>query len=110
MQHRITRAKYNEATGKWHLTIKRPRNSDIPASEPLKRPNYDDWEEFHDIVDVLFTGVGSLSRWSWPDIAGLETFSGKVIHSADWNTNDHLDSWKDKKVGVIGVVCDLCDF
>ncbi|KAF8203877.1 FAD/NAD-binding domain-containing protein [Pholiota molesta] len=99
LQHRITCAKYNEATGKWHLTIKSPRNSNIPAG----RPNYDDWEEFHDVVDVLFTGVGSLSRWSWPDIAGLETFSGKVIHSADWNTNEHLDSWKDKKVGVIGV-------
>lgn len=72
----------------------------------LSTPNYDDWEEFHDSVDVLFTAVGCLSRWSWPDIPGLETFSGKVVHSAQWDTTEHEEQWKDKNVAVIGVVSD----
>ncbi|KAF9486402.1 FAD/NAD-binding domain-containing protein [Pholiota conissans] len=105
LQHRVTCARYNEATGKWHLTIKKPKKLSMKTTGvgALKISNYEDWEEVRDIVDVLFTAVGSLSRWSWPDIAGLETFSGKVLHSADWDTTDHLKDWKDKTVGVIGV-------
>jgi hypothetical protein len=69
-------------------------------------------EAFQDTCDVLFTGLGSLSRWSWPDIEGLHNFRGKVIHSANWDTGegdpkkgweDTVRSWGDKNVAVIGV-------
>ncbi|KIM36369.1 hypothetical protein M413DRAFT_425056 [Hebeloma cylindrosporum] len=105
LQHRVTCARYSEETGKWHITIRRPKNStNKPWSAGLPdRPNYEDWEEFHDTADVLFNAVGSLSRWSWPDIPGLDKFSGKIMHSAHWNTTDHEDCWRDKNVGVIGV-------
>jgi hypothetical protein len=111
-----------EESGKWLLTIKRPgnnagesieRNHD-PPKKKLNKPNYDDWEEFQDTADVLFTGVGALSRWNWPDIEGLDTFAGKVIHSAQWETGNDTKSWEesvanwsDKKVGVIGVVSEF---
>jgi hypothetical protein len=106
LQHRIARAQWSEEKGKWDLTIKKPKTSSVSsaAKGALNSPNYDDWEEFHDSVDVLFSGVGSLSRWTWPDIPGLETFSGKVIHSAQWNTMEHEEQWKVKNVAVIGVV------
>lgn len=73
----------------------------------------DEFEEIEDRADVLFTAIGALSRWTWPDIEGLETFQGKVIHSADWKTGEgKLDdpweetvkSWSNKNIGVIGVV------
>lgn len=55
-----------------------------------------------------------MSRWSWPDIEGLENFKGRVIHSAQWETGEDsgdgpewaesVKDWGDKCVGVIGVV------
>ena len=106
LQHRVTCARYSEETGKWHLTIKRRKNK-ASTTGLLEPSNYEDWEEFHDTADILFNGVGSLSRWSWPDIPGLDKFSGKVIHSAHWDTTEDKDGWRDKKVGVIGVVSGL---
>ncbi|KAJ7103195.1 FAD/NAD-binding domain-containing protein [Mycena belliarum] len=99
LEHRLTSAIYSEATGKWDLTIQRNNsNGDV--------------ELFEDRADVLFTGMGGLSRWKWPDIPGLQSFGGKIVHSAKWETGegdpaspweDTVRSWKDKKVGVIGV-------
>ena len=111
-------ARYLEESGKWLLTVRRSRNNtgESIKRDPFKlsKPNYDDWEEFQDTADVLFTGVGALSRWNWPDIEGLNTFAGKVIHSAQWETGKHTKSWEesvadwnDKKVGVIGVVSEV---
>lgn len=80
----MTKAQYSEPDGKWIITIQR-----------------------------LFTGLGVLSRWNWPDIPGLKEFQGKVIHSARWETGeggpdaaweDTVKNWGDKRVGVIGVV------
>jgi cation diffusion facilitator CzcD-associated flavoprotein CzcO len=114
LHHRVTRAAYNEAAGKWQLTIRRPKN------EASITGTYWDWktnfEEFEDTADVLFGGFGGLSRWSWPDIEGLENFKGMVIHSAQWETGkgkgeadgpewaESVQDWGDKRVGVIGVV------
>jgi cation diffusion facilitator CzcD-associated flavoprotein CzcO len=112
LHHRVTRAEYDEATGKWHLTIRRPKNE---AS--LTGTSWDwktDFEEIEDTADVLFGGLGGLSRWSWPEIEGLENFKGRVIHSAQWETGERgadgpeweesVKDWGDKRVGVIGVV------
>lgn len=112
----MTRAQYNEDNGKWHLTIQRPSGKHVPSHENSdSKPREDDSESFEDTADVLFTAIGGLSRWEWPDIEGLDTFQGKVIHSAEWKTGegdsvrpgkweDTVKSWGDKKVGVIGVV------
>ena len=115
LRHRVVSARYSEESGKWLLTIKRPRSNigeSLERNPPkLSKPSYDDWEEFQDTADVLFTGVGALSRWDWPDIEGLETFAGQVIHSAHWETGndarrweESIADWGDKKVGVIGIV------
>ncbi|KAF9270874.1 FAD/NAD-binding domain-containing protein [Marasmius fiardii PR-910] len=101
LQHRLTGARWNDDEGKWHLTLRR-----VTAQGGS--------EEFEDTADVLFTGMGGLSRWKWPDIEGLHEFKGKVIHSAQWETGegsgdphltweDSVKSWGDKTVGVIGV-------
>lgn len=110
LQHRISRATYNEATGKWHLTIRRPRPSE--GGQNQDGSSHWDWntdfEEFEDTADVVLSGLGVLNRWSWPDIEGLQDFQGSVIHSAQWETRGSGQGWeKDwsgKRVGVIGVV------
>ncbi|KDR85545.1 hypothetical protein GALMADRAFT_234472 [Galerina marginata CBS 339.88] len=103
LQHRVTCARYSEKTGKWNLTIRRASKTTDSPVNPQKDASYNDWEEIHDTADILFNGAGILSRWSWPDIQGLETFSGKVVHSADWNIRQDKDFLGDKRVGVIGV-------
>jgi len=113
LQHRIIRTAYDEPTGKWHLTIRRPRATSEASNWDWKT----DYEEFEDTADVLFAGLGALSRWTWPDIEGLESFKGQVIHSANWETGtkgsgkweESIKDWEDKKVGVIGVVRDSWD-
>ncbi|CAA7268081.1 unnamed protein product [Cyclocybe aegerita] len=115
LSHRLTCARYAEDTGKWHLTIKKPRSKEdiYPKNTTGKigKPDYDTWYELQDTCDLLFLGVGGLSRWVWPDIAGLDSFNGKVIHSANWYTGtdpekgweESIKNWGDKTIGVIGV-------
>lgn len=67
-------------------------------------------EEFDDDADVLFLGTGTLSRWKWPDIPGLDAFKGIVLHSAqfagdeDKEWEEVVQDWGDKRVGVVGNV------
>ncbi|PPQ79898.1 hypothetical protein CVT25_002954 [Psilocybe cyanescens] len=105
LQHRLTAARYSEESGKWELTIKHPRkvSETVKSHENQKSRENQEWEELHDTVDILFIAVGPLSRWTWPDIPGLESFSGTVVHSADWNIADDKETLGDKRVGVIGV-------
>ncbi|KZT07847.1 FAD/NAD-binding domain-containing protein [Laetiporus sulphureus 93-53] len=109
LQHRVVHARYDEPTGKWHLRIRRPVPSS--SSNPNNEGNADvGYEEFADTADILFTGLGSLSRWKWPEIDGLRTFKGQLFHTADfdvgkrtWQEAVEEWQWKDKTVGVIGV-------
>ncbi|KAJ3518017.1 hypothetical protein NLJ89_g144 [Agrocybe chaxingu] len=94
------------------LTLEAKRTSiQKNTTGKIDKPDYDTWEEFQDICDLLFLGVGGLSRWVWPDIPGLDAFNGKAIHSANWYTGTGLEKgweesvkdWGDKTIGVIGV-------
>jgi cation diffusion facilitator CzcD-associated flavoprotein CzcO len=49
--------------------------------------------------DVLVTATGVLRVPRYPDVEGLETFSGSTFHSARW---DHSISLHDKRIGLIG--------
>lgn len=109
LQHRLTSARYIEETGKWDLTIKRHRHPQKELNRREGQETYDtsDWEEFHDTTDILFCGIGALNRWTWPDISGLEEFSGKVVHTAQWDSEDDKEFLGDKRVAVIGIVSGL---
>ena len=91
LQHEMTSARWDEGNAKWNVTIR-------SGSEG---------REFTDTADILFLGVGGLSRWRWPDIDGLNSFGGTLVHSAQWNVSDETmdQSWKEKNVAVIGNVC-----
>ncbi|KZV71672.1 FAD/NAD(P)-binding domain-containing protein [Peniophora sp. CONT] len=87
LQHELTSARWDEKVAKWTVTIRRGS----------------DGQEITDIADVLFLGVGGLSRWRWPDIKGLKSFNGTLVHSAQWDVPEEaFEGWKDKNVAVIG--------
>ncbi|GMK56212.1 hypothetical protein CspeluHIS016_0300520 [Cutaneotrichosporon spelunceum] len=56
--------------------------------------------EFEDRAEFLINGSGVLNKWKWPDIEGLHSFKGHLVHSARW---DHSYDFKDKKMAIIGV-------
>lgn len=51
------------------------------------------------VADFLIGATGILHHPAKPDIAGLESFKGKMFHTAEW---DHSVAMKGKRVGVIG--------
>ncbi|MGY0017913.1 flavin-containing monooxygenase [Streptomyces sp. cg35] len=50
-------------------------------------------------ADVVVSATGPLSDPKTPDIAGIDTFPGKVFHSAQW---DHDYDLRGKRVAMIG--------
>ena len=38
-----------------------------------------------DSCDILISGTGPLNDLKWPDIPGLQSFKGKLLHSAKWD-------------------------
>ncbi len=97
LSHEVTHATYNEQTGKWHLRVRRAN----PETGVL--------EEIEDVTDILVTAFGALSRWQMPDIPGIKDYKGVLHHSAGFDPADKtwqevVDGWKDKRVGIIGVV------
>jgi cation diffusion facilitator CzcD-associated flavoprotein CzcO len=97
LRHELTHAAWDEDAGIWRLRVRR-------AGETA---------EIDDIADVLFLGVGWLSRPRWPNIPDLRVFRGRMLHTAKWDVGN-MDgaqdddgvpqTWNDKVVGVIGNV------
>ncbi|TSD94605.1 NAD(P)/FAD-dependent oxidoreductase [Skermania sp. ID1734] len=58
-------------------------------------------------ADVVISAVGQLSRPSWPNIKGRETFEGASFHSALW---DHSVDLTGKRVAVIGTGASAIQF
>jgi cation diffusion facilitator CzcD-associated flavoprotein CzcO len=58
-----------------------------------------DGERFEDTCHLLVNGSGVLNEFKWPKIPGLETFKGRLMHSARWDNNYDLTG---KRVAVIG--------
>ncbi|KAF5981982.1 monooxygenase [Fusarium bulbicola] len=52
-----------------------------------------------DEADIIINATGFLSKWTWPTIAGLDKFKGKLVHTAAWDTNLN---WSSKRVAIIG--------
>lgn len=82
-------ARWDDENGKWVVSIKAPslarRGKDTAGSLAGEGDVKDDSHVvFEDTADLLFTGLGGLSRWNWPDIVGLHDFQGTLIHSARW--------------------------
>lgn len=50
-------------------------------------------------AQILISGHGPLNTPKWPDIPGLEDFSGVKFHSSRWN---HTKDLRGKRIAVVG--------
>lgn len=69
LRHEIKGCEWNERTAKWHVKVE----------------NLETGETIQDQADVLISARGNLNTPSWPEIEGINTFKGEVMHSARWN-------------------------
>ncbi|PVH75074.1 FAD/NAD(P)-binding domain-containing protein [Cadophora sp. DSE1049] len=83
LSHKIVGATWDEDGGIWNLEVE-----DLSSGNIIR-----DWCHF------LINGSGVLNNWKWPDIPGIHSFEGELVHSATW---DPKLSVKDKKVAVLG--------
>ena len=58
-------------------------------------------------VHVLISALGTFNDLAWPDIPGLDTFGGRVFHSARW---DHGHDLGGERVAVIGSAASAVQF
>ncbi|KAI0812627.1 hypothetical protein BC629DRAFT_949981 [Irpex lacteus] len=94
LQHEMVGARWDDENGKWVVSIKAPplsRRGKYTAGSLAGEGEVKDDSHvaFEDTADLLFTGLGGLSRWNWPDIAGLHDFQGTLIHSARWEVGSN---------------------
>ncbi|PWY84381.1 cyclohexanone monooxygenase [Aspergillus eucalypticola CBS 122712] len=83
LDHLVTGAVWDEEKGIWNLKITNNTTREIVC----------DW------AHILINGCGVLNNWKWPDIPGLHSFKGDLIHSAAW-PEDY--DYNKKNVAVLG--------
>lgn len=59
------------------------------------------------MVSSLITATGQLNQPAYPNIPGLDTFTGTMFHSARWNHNYNLTG---KRVAVVGTGASAIQF
>lgn len=73
---------YNDDTGMWTVTVRKP-----------------DGQREDIVVNAVINGHGPVNRYKWPDIEGIGSYTGALVHTANWPTDLDL---KGKRVAVIG--------
>ena len=79
---KVETARWDEAADQWEVAVSKPDGT-IATHR----------------ADYLFSAVGLLNIPQYPKIAGLESFSGEVIHTSRWPAGTDLSG---KRVAVIG--------
>lgn len=119
MQHicfntHVAGARYDEARASWTVeTCDSPklwaymRELGVKPGDKLDRSDeaLPEFQSFR--ADIVVSGMGGLSTPAYPDIKGLESFTGKSFHSQDW---DHGYDLRGKRVAVIGTGASAIQF
>lgn len=84
----VDSAKWDDASKKWKtsVTVQGAKDAEFGKNYTITS-------------DFLVSAVGQLNVPRYPEIAGLDQFTGKLMHSARW---DWSYSLKGKKVAIIG--------
>ncbi|KAJ5738507.1 hypothetical protein N7493_001662 [Penicillium malachiteum] len=83
LNHQVTAAAWDENQGIWNVEVKNLNTGSV----------IQDWGH------VLINGCGVLNNWKRPEIPGLHSFAGDLIHSAAWPDSQDLTG---KAVAVLG--------
>ncbi|CAK7199450.1 hypothetical protein SEUCBS139899_002130 [Sporothrix eucalyptigena] len=83
LEHQVESAMWDNAKGQYAIVVK-----DLATGNLVE-----------DTAEVVINASGVLNSWKWPDFPGLETFEGKLLHSANYDTSADLSG---KTVGVVG--------
>jgi 4-hydroxyacetophenone monooxygenase len=78
----VTKLVYDEAAAMWDVTVVTPAGKE----EVLR-------------VNAVINAHGPVNRWKMPNIPGLDSFEGRLLHTATWDESLDLTG---KRVGVIG--------
>ncbi|RSL45330.1 hypothetical protein CEP54_014312 [Fusarium duplospermum] len=81
--HQVVGARWISSEGIWRIKVKVLETDTI----------IEDWCHF------MIAASGILNNWKWPDIPGLHSFKGELMHSGAWETGT---TWEDKTVAVLG--------
>jgi len=81
LKSKVVSTIWDNAKGKWNIKVE----TDSGVKD--------------DVADILINGAGILNKWQWPEIKGLRSFKGELLHSASW---DETTDWTGKRVAVIG--------
>ncbi len=82
-------ATFDEASGRWHLTIRSPDGTDVLEA------------------DTVVFACGQLNRPYIPRLPGLDRFAGPQWHSARW---DHSVDLTSRRVAVVGTGASAIQF
>lgn len=96
---KVESAEWDGAASKWRVKVTMPKDSKDGEFQP----------EYTISSDYLVSAVGQLNKPKLPEIEGLETFSGKTMHSARWDWSYDLTG---KKIAILGsgLALSLYDF
>lgn len=84
-----TRAEWQNDTGKWKVTLRQKSPSGVER-------------EFEEECDLFFYASGILNNYKWPGIKGINSFNGRIVHTAAWPEDYQSEQWKNDRVAVIG--------
>ncbi|KAG4253045.1 hypothetical protein FPRO03_14247 [Fusarium proliferatum] len=83
LKHKVTSTAWSEENGAWTVDVQDEATG----------------ETFKDRGEFLINASGFLNNWKWPDIPGLKTFEGQLVHTANWQEDISLQG---KTVAIIG--------
>ncbi|RKK07518.1 putative sterigmatocystin biosynthesis monooxygenase stcW [Fusarium oxysporum f. sp. cepae] len=83
LKHKVTGTVWSEENGTWMVDVQDEATGEV----------------FKDRGEFLINASGFLNNWKWPDIPGLETFEGQLVHTANWKEDISLQG---KTVAIIG--------
>ncbi|EMC94065.1 hypothetical protein BAUCODRAFT_36536 [Baudoinia panamericana UAMH 10762] len=83
LRHQLEQAAWDSEAGVWKFKVKSLQTGEV----------------FDDEAEFFINAGGVLNNFKWPDIPGLRSFRGKLMHSAAYEEGYPLEG---KKVAVIG--------
>ncbi|EEP81513.1 conserved hypothetical protein [Uncinocarpus reesii 1704] len=84
----VQESRWDDVKNEWCTKVKVIGSKDVEFGE-----------EYCITSDFLVSGVGQLNYPKYPSIPGIDSFKGKMMHSARW---DWTYDYKGKRIGIIG--------